>query len=74
MKMVGLRPDDSLSSQEGCLRVSLKPLRLNIDQVKISNGNHGGACYYIIYIHVSQHVVENQLGHWSAFIYARLYW
>ncbi|CAB4005705.1 autophagy-related 2 homolog B isoform X1 [Paramuricea clavata] len=32
MKMLGLRPDDGLSSQEGCLRVSLKPLRLNIDQ------------------------------------------
>ena len=34
MKMLGLRPDDCLSSQEGCLRVSLKPLRLNIDQVQ----------------------------------------
>ncbi|XP_028410274.1 autophagy-related protein 2 homolog B-like [Dendronephthya gigantea] len=32
IKMLGLRPDDGLSSQEGCLRVSLKPLRLNIDQ------------------------------------------
>lgn len=36
MKMLGLRPEDCLSSQEGCLRVSLKPLRLNIDQVKLT--------------------------------------
>ena len=41
IKALHVRPESGRSPQECCLRVSLMPLRLNIDQVCIANIVHG---------------------------------